>query len=65
MLDLVSRFPTARLLVLIDPSGQHWPADLEVGLPGSACFSALDLGAHHGTGPDPLTNTTVYLIDCP
>ncbi len=65
VLDLVDHFPPARLLVLIDPSGSHWPADIAVGLPGSECFTALDLGTYAGQGADPLTNTTVYRIGCP
>lgn len=65
VLDLVAHFPGSGLLVLIDPAGRHWPTDLEAGLPGSECFSAIDLGGYAGSGPDPLTNTTVYRIECP
>ena len=59
-------FPGTRLLVLIDPQGTHWPADLEAGAPGSECFRPIDLGAP--TEPetiDPLADVTVYEIACP
>ena len=65
VLDLVSRFPDARYLILSDPEGKHWPADLEAGMPGSDCFTPLTLGPHQGTGEDPLDTTTVYAIGCP
>jgi hypothetical protein len=65
VLDLVSEFPDTRYLVLSDPEGKHWPADLQAGLPGSECFSPIDLGPYAGAGPDPLAKTTVYEIGCP
>lgn len=65
VLDLVSAFPGTRLLVLSSPEGDHWPQDLEAGLPGSECFTPLDLGPYTGTGDDPLADTTVYDIACP
>ena len=65
VLDLVAAFPGARYLILSDPEGKHWPADLESGSPGSDCFTPIDLGAYHGTGKDPLASTTVYQIQCP
>ena len=37
-----------RLLVLIEPQGKHWPADLEAGVPGSECFRPIDLGPWTG-----------------
>ena len=65
VLDLVATFPGTRLLVLISPEGTHWPQDLEAGLPGSECFTPLDLGPYAGAGDDPLADTTVYDIACP
>ena len=65
VLDLVSKFPGARYLILSDPEGKHWPADLEAGMPGAECFTPIDLGAYQGAGTDPLANTTVYQIACP
>jgi hypothetical protein len=64
VLDLVSAFPGTRYLVLTNPEGKHWPADLAAGLPGSACFRPIDLGPYAGSGVDPLATTTVYAIDC-
>lgn len=65
VLDLVSAFPGTRLLVLISPEGDHWPQDLDAGLPGSECFTPLDLGPFTGEGADPLAGTIVYDIACP
>lgn len=65
VLDLVAAFPGTRLLVLISPEGDHWPQDLDAGLPGSECFTPLDLGPYTGVGDDPLADTTVYDIACP
>jgi len=65
VLDLVREFPGTRYLVLSSPEGTHWPADLEAGLPGSECFTPLDLGSYEGAGEDPLADTTVYEIACP
>lgn len=65
VLDLAAAFPGARYLILSDPEGKHWPADLEAGLPGSECFTPIDLGPYSGAGTDPLANTTVYQISCP
>lgn len=66
VLDLASTFGTGtRYLILISPEGTHWPADLEAGLPGSECFTPLDLGPYAGTGDDPLESTTAYEIGCP
>jgi hypothetical protein len=64
VLDLVAAFPGTRYLVLTNPEGKHWPADLAAGLPGSACFRPIDLGGYQGGGVDPLATTTVYAIDC-
>jgi hypothetical protein len=65
VLDLAARFPGTRYLILTSPEGKHWPADLEANLPGSDCFSPIDLGLYQGSGEDPLANTTVYQIQCP
>ena len=65
VLDLVAAFPGTRLLVLSVPEGKHWPQDLDAGLPGSDCFTPLDLGPYVGAGDDPLADTTVYDIACP
>ena len=51
VLDLVSNFPGARYLILSDPEGKHWPADLQAGLPGSDCFTPIDLGPYQGDRP--------------
>jgi hypothetical protein len=64
VLDLVATFPGTRYLVLTNPEGKHWPADLAAGLPGSACFQPIDLGHYEGVGVDPLATTTVYDIVC-
>jgi hypothetical protein len=65
VLDLVSEFRGTRYLVLTSPQGSHWPADLEAGLPGSECFTLLDIGEWSEPGEDPLAETTVYEITCP
>jgi hypothetical protein len=65
VLDLAATFPGTRYLVLISPEGDHWPADLAAGTPGSECFQPLDLGPYSGEGGDPLGETTVYEIACP
>ena len=63
--DLAAHFPGTRLLVLIAPDGDHWPADLATGAPGAACFQPIDLGAPTAAGKDPLADTTVYAVGCP
>jgi hypothetical protein len=66
VLDLASTFgPGTRYLILISPEGKHWPRDLHAGLPGSECFSPLELGRFSGPGDDPLESTTAYEISCP
>jgi hypothetical protein len=66
VLDLAATFGAGtRYLVLISPEGKHWPGDLHAGLPGSECFSPLDLGPFTGSGDDPLESTTAYEIGCP
>jgi hypothetical protein len=64
VLDLANFFPGTRLLVLIEPEGQHWPADLAAGAAGSECFRPLDIGRWSGQGPDPLRDTTAFEIVC-
>jgi hypothetical protein len=65
VLDLAETFRGTHLLVLIDPSGKHWPGDVEAGLPGAECFRPLDLGPGPAGAEDPLAQTTVYEIVCP
>jgi hypothetical protein len=65
VLDMASHFPGTRYLVLIDPDSEHWPADLAAGAPGSECFVPIELPPYAGTGTDPLTDVTVYELDCP
>jgi hypothetical protein len=65
VLDLAATFPGTRLLVLIDPEGTHWPADLDGRAPGSECFAPLVMPAWTGGGEDQLAETTVYEIVCP
>jgi len=65
VLDLAAAFPGTRYLVLINPEGEHWPADLASGAPGAECFDPIDLGPWTGPDDDPLAETTVYEIGCP
>lgn len=65
VLDMASHFPGTRYLVLIDSDSEHWPRDLEAGVPGSECFVPIGLPPYAGTGTDPLAEVTVYEIDCP
>lgn len=65
VLDLATSFPGTRYLVLTNPEGVHWPADLATDAPGADCFTPIDLPAWTGTGIDPLAETTVYEIACP
>jgi hypothetical protein len=64
VLSLANYFANTHLLVLIEPEGKHWPADLDSGAPGSECFRPLDLGRWSGRGPDPLRDTTAFEIVC-
>ncbi|MFL5647734.1 MAG: hypothetical protein ACJ776_05005 [Chloroflexota bacterium] len=64
VLDLASAFPGARYLILSDPEGKHWPADLHAARPGADCFKPIALGPYRGAGQDPLANTNVYEIEC-
>jgi len=65
VLDLARTFPGTHLLVLIQPEGKHWPADLATSAPSADCFRPLDLGSWSGPGPDPLAGTTAYEVACP
>jgi hypothetical protein len=65
VVDLAETFPGTHLMVLINPEGEHWPSDLDAGLPKSECFRKLDLGPGPSDGPDPLVDTLVFEIDCP
>ncbi len=65
VVDLAESFPGTHLLVLVNPEGKHWPADLAAGQPKAECFSRLDLGPGPSDGPDPLAETLVYEIACP
>jgi hypothetical protein len=64
VLDLAASFPGTRYLVLTDPEGEHWPADLASGAPGSECFAPVLLLPWDGDGVDPLVDTSVYEIVC-
>ncbi len=64
VLDLVAAFPGTRYLVLVDADGSHWPQDLDVGAPGSECFTPVALPLFTGSGDDPLAEVTVYEISC-
>ena len=64
VLDLAGTFG-AHLLILTDPAHRHWPADLEAGVDGAACFTPIDLGQPVADGDDLLADTTVYRIGCP
>ena len=65
MLDLARHFPGTSLVVLTDPQGSHWPADLTNGSPDANCFQELDLGPGPAGETDPLAGTRVFQIVCP
>jgi hypothetical protein len=65
VLDLARSFPGTRLMVLIEPQGEHWPRDLESGAPGAECFRPIELGPPMTPGDDPLADTHVFEIVCP
>ena len=69
VLDLARSFDGTRLLILINPQGKHWPADLEAGAPDSECFRPIDLGPWAGAGAaggkDPLAEVSAYEVVCP
>ena len=65
VLDLAHHFAGTSLLVLTDPQGAHWPADLTNGSPDAGCFRELDLGPGPAGEPDPLATTRVFEIVCP
>lgn len=64
VLDLAAAFPGTRLLIVTGERGQ-WPAILDSGLRGAACFRELDLGPGPADEPDPLAGTRVFQIVCP
>ena len=65
VLDLARQFAGTRLLVITDPQGAHWPADLGNGSPNGDCFHELDLGPGPAGEADPLADTRVFEIVCP
>jgi hypothetical protein len=67
VLDMAHTFKGARLLILIDPQGKHWPADLIARAPGAECFRQIDLGSWAGApdAKDPLATTGAFEIVCP
>lgn len=67
VLDMTRSFKGAHLLLVIDPQGKHWPADLASGVPDARCFRRIDLGPWSGAPgtPDPLANTFAYEVVCP
>jgi hypothetical protein len=67
VLDLARTFQGTRLVVLISPEGERWPADVQAGLPGSECFRPVDLGPpiSGSAGQDLLRDVLVYEIGCP
>ncbi len=67
VLDMARSFDGTRLLVLIEPQGKHWPADLEAGAPDSECFRPIDLGPWTGAAgsEDPLKDVHAFEVVCP
>jgi hypothetical protein len=70
VLDMAHAFPGTHLLVLVQPQGAHWPADLVAGAPGAECFRPIDLGPWRGgaTSPgakDPLADVHAFEVVCP
>jgi len=65
VLDLARSFPGTHLLVMVQATGPHWPADLTNGAPGAECFHPVDLGPGPTGEPDPLTDVQVLEIACP
>jgi hypothetical protein len=65
VLDLARTFQ-ANLVVLFDAGSSHWPADLDAGVDGAACFHELDLGARASASANgPLAGTRAFEIACP
>ncbi|MEA2652839.1 MAG: hypothetical protein QOI37_66 [Chloroflexota bacterium] len=67
VLDMTRSFPGAHLLLVIDPQGKHWPADIAGGLPDAGCFRPIDLGRWSGPAgtDDPLSNVFAFEVVCP
>jgi hypothetical protein len=70
VLDLAHTFPGTKLLILVQPQGKHWPADLDAGAPDAACFRPIDLGPWKATSSrggerDPLEDVTAFEVVCP
>jgi hypothetical protein len=65
VLDLASTFD-AKLVVLLDAASTYWPADLDAGVDGAACFRELDLGAATNQQPGgPLAGIRAFEVVCP
>lgn len=67
VLDMARSFKGAHLLLVVDPQGTHWPADLAAGGADARCFRPIDLGAWSGVPgtTDPLAKVFAYEIVCP
>lgn len=66
VLDLAAAFPDTRLLVVMGDNRGDWPGILDTGLPGTDCYTPVDLGPPlPGAGPDPLEGVRVYVVGCP
>ena len=60
-------FDGTRYLILIQPQGKHWPADLEAGAPKADCFRPIPLGPWTGEAGtnDPLADVSAFEVVCP
>ena len=67
VLDMAHSFDGTRYLILIQPQGKHWPADLEAGAPDADCFRPIELGPWTGDAgtADPLADVTAFEVVCP
>ena len=64
VLDLARTFK-ASLVVLVDAGSTHWPADIDGGVDGAACFRELDLEDPAATVPAGVARVRAFEIDCP
>ena len=66
VLDLAHdpRFPGTHLVVVMAPDHGRWPAVLDTGTAGAACFRELDLGPGPAGSVDPLAKTRAFEIVC-
>ena len=64
VVDLADHFGST-LLILVNATSGHWPADLEAGVDGSGCFHEVDLQHPDSSLEDPLADTRVFEIACP